>query len=37
MKNHVFGKIYFLACEGLRWICQNQVTLHRGFWRLSTV
>ena len=30
-------KIYFLACEGLRWICQNQVTLHRGFWRLSRV
>jgi hypothetical protein len=34
---HVFGKIHFLASEGLRWICQNQVTLHRGFWRLSRV
>ena len=31
------ARFYFLACEGLRWICQNQVTLHRGFWRLSRV
>ena len=33
----IWQRFHFLACEGLRWICQNQVTLHRGFWRLSRV
>lgn len=36
-KNHVFGKIHFSACGGLRWVCQNQVTLHRGFRGMSRV
>ena len=26
-----------MSQNGLRWMCQNQVTLHRGFWRLSRV
>jgi hypothetical protein len=30
-ENHVFGKIQFSACRGLRWVCQNLVTLHRVF------
>jgi hypothetical protein len=36
-KNHVFGKIRFSACGGLRWVCQHQVTLHRGFRGMSRV
>jgi hypothetical protein len=36
-ENHVFGKIQFSACKGLRWVCQNLVTLHRGFRRTSRV
>jgi hypothetical protein len=36
-ENHVFGKIQFSACRGLRWVCQNLVTLHRGFRRTSRV
>jgi hypothetical protein len=36
-ENHVFGKIQFSACRGLRWVCQNLVTLHHGFRRTSRV
>jgi hypothetical protein len=36
-ENHVFGKIHSSACGGLRWVCQNQVTLHRGFRGMSRV
>jgi hypothetical protein len=36
-ENHVFGKIQFSACRGLRWVCQNLVTLHCGFRRTSRV
>jgi hypothetical protein len=36
-ENHVFGKIQFSACGGLRWVCQNLVTLDRGFRRMSRV
>jgi hypothetical protein len=36
-ENHVFGKIQFSACRGLRWVCQNLVTLHCGFRRMSRV
>jgi len=35
--NHVFGEIHFSACEGLRWVCQDQVTRRRGFRRMSRV
>ena len=36
-ENHVFGEIQFSACRGLRWVCQNLVTLHHGFRRTSRV
>ena len=36
-ENHVFGRIQFSACRGLRWVCQNLVTLGRGFRRMSRV
>jgi hypothetical protein len=36
-ENHVFGKIQFSASGGLRWVCQNLVTLDRGFRRMSRV
>jgi hypothetical protein len=36
-ENHIFGKIQFSACRGLRWVCQNLVTLHHGFRRTSRV
>jgi len=35
--NHVFGEIHFSACEGLRWVCHDQVTRRRGFRRMSRV
>src|SRR6516165_5896146 len=35
--NHVFGEIHFSACEGLRWVCQDQVTRRRGLRRMSRV
>jgi hypothetical protein len=35
--NHVFGEIHFSAYEGLRWVCQDQVTRRRGFRRMSRV
>jgi hypothetical protein len=35
--NHVFGEIHFSACEGLGWVCQDQETRRRGFWRMSMV
>jgi hypothetical protein len=35
--NHVFGEIHFSACEGLRWVCQDQVTRRRGFRHMSRV
>jgi hypothetical protein len=36
-ENHVFGKIQFSACRGLRWVCQNLVMPHHGFRRTSRV
>jgi hypothetical protein len=35
--NHVSGEIHFSACEGLRWVCQDQVTRRRGLRRMSRV
>jgi hypothetical protein len=36
-ENHVFGKIQVSACRGLRWVCQNLMTLDRGFRHMSRV
>jgi AhpC/TSA family len=35
--NHVFGRIHFSACGGLRWVDQDQVTRRCGFRRMSRV